>query len=56
MFEMTSTGGANETHSNRLGLFNIQENKVNGRPHYINENGEHLYWIETYNGVWLVIR
>ena len=54
IFEMTSAGGVNEKRSSYLGFFHIQENKINGRPHYTNENGKHLY--RTVLGNWMVIR
>ena len=53
---MTSTGGAKERRSSSLGFFHIQENKIDGRPYYTNENGQHLYWLDAYGGLWLVIK
>ena len=53
MFELKSTGGAREKQNSGLGVFTLESDQVNGRPHYINNNGQHMYWLE--NGYLLVI-
>ena len=46
MFELKSSGGAKEKQNSGLGVFTLQSDQINGRPHYINNNGRHMYWDE----------
>ena len=58
VFTMTSTGGAKEHQSHRLGTFSHQ-GKYNNMPYYTNENGQHMYWVDGLDGAigaWVVIK
>ena len=52
---MASTGGAKENVLSKMGIFKIQGNKINGRPHYINKDNMTMYWMGSHNGFWMVI-
>ena len=52
---MKSTGGAKETRSRYLGVFTLAGNNINGRPHYVNNKGKHMFWLEDeVSAEWLV--
>ena len=52
---MTSTGGAGQKQSSRMGVFTLQSGLVNGRAYYKNNKGNYIYWMAIHGGFWAVI-
>ena len=55
-FSLKSDGGAKTYQESRLGIYFLQEDIVNGKNYYFNEEkGQYFSWIDKYDGYWMVI-
>ena len=54
-FLLSSTGGSRSYQQSRFGTYKLQNDVVNGRVTYFNEEkNQHLFWINQYDQYWMV--